>query len=386
MEILKIYENDGHARAFEAKVLSCEAKDCGRFAVILDKTAFFPEGGGQAADTGSLGEAKVLDVREKDGIPIHFTDSPLEVGAYVHGEIDYAQRFRRMQNHSGEHIVSGIVNRLYGYNNVGFHMGEEDITIDFDGVLDRAQLREVERLANEAVVANRSILISYPDPDTLATLEYRSKKALEGRVRIVEIEGFDRCACCAPHLERTGEVGIIKILDFIHYKGGVRVHLLCGFDVLEDYHRRYESTKAVSELLSVPQSDVVDGVEALQSECGRLRGELGELKRRLMDFRAAEVKECEGNICIFENVEANLARYLVNACVEKCGGVCGVFSGDDEAGYKYIIAARRTGLRAAAKEINAALGGRGGGSDEMIQGSITATAERIIEYFEGFTL
>lgn len=386
METLKIYETDGHAKEFDAIVVSCEALGDGRHAVVLDRTAFFPEGGGQAADTGTVGDANVIDVQEKNGVPVHFTDRPLEVGASVHGKIDYEERFRRMQNHSGEHIVSGIVNRLYGYNNIGFHMGEDDITIDFDGVLDRAQLCEVEKIANEAVAANRRILVSFPDAEALATLEYRSKKELEGRVRIVEIEGFDRCACCAPHLKMTGEVGIIKILDFIHYKGGVRVHLLCGFDALEDYHRRYESTKRVSELLSVPQSEIVGGVEALQTECGRLRGEVGELKRRIMDIRADEVKECDGNICIFENTEPNLARYLVNACVSKCGGVCGVFSGDDESGYKYIIAARREGLRAAAKNINAALGGRGGGSDEMIQGSIAASAEKIIEYFEGFEL
>ncbi len=377
----RIYYTDGHSSEFYAKVTGCTEADGGKFAVTLDRTAFFPEGGGQLADTGFIGEAAVADVREKNGEIYHFTDKELAVGDSYLCRIDWQTRFRRMQNHGGEHIVSGLVNRKYGYNNIGFHMGSDDITIDFDGILDRTQLAEIERLANEAVTANRRIIVSFPSTDELKTLEYRSKKAIEGQVRIVEIEGFDRCACCAPHLAYTGEIGIIKILDFMRYKGGVRVHILCGYDALEDYNRRYEITAKISNLLSAKQLETAEAVARLNDECGRLRGECGELRRKLLSYRASEVAETPGNICLFEDTDAEGLRMLVNLCVPKCGGVCAAFSGNDEDGYKYIIGSRTVDLRAMSKDINKALSGRGGGTPEMIQGSAAAKAEAIKEYF-----
>ncbi len=382
METKKIYYTDGHASEFEAIVTGCVAAEGGKYAVILDRTAFFPEGGGQLADTGFIGEAAVADVREKNGEIFHYTDRPLCVGENYHCMINWPVRFRRMQNHGGEHIVSGIVNRMYGYNNVGFHMGADDITIDFDGLLDRSQLIEIEKLANEAVTANRKINISFPSAEELKTLEFRSKKALEGQVRIVEIEGFDRCACCAPHLGSTGEVGIIKILDFMKYKGGVRIHILSGMDALEDYHRRYEITAKISALLSVKQLETAEAVARLYDDNGKLRGECGELRRKLLAYRAAEVTETSGNICLFEDVDADGLRLLVNLCVQKCQGVCAAFSGNDTTGYKYIIGSKSVDLRAASKDINKALAGRGGGTPEMIQGSIAASAEAIKQYFK----
>lgn len=381
METKRFYYTDGKLTVFDADITSCAENDDGTYSVTLAGTAFFPEGGGQAADTGTIGDAAVTDVRETDGGIIHITDRPLTPGKTYPAAIDREVRLRRMQNHSGEHIISGIVNRLYGLNNIGFHMGREDVTIDFDGVLDRAQLLHVERLANDAVAENRPIKISFPSQKKLENLEYRSKKALSGKVRIVEIEGFDRCACCAPHLARTGEVGIIKILDFIKYKGGVRVHILCGLDALDDYNRRYENTAEISSLLSSKQHEVAAAVRALHEENGALRGECGELRRRLITLRAEGVPETAGNVCLFENADQNGLRLLVNLVLPKCGGICAAFSGDDEHGYKYVIASTKTDLRDEAKRISAALGGRGGGCSAMIQGSVTARAEQIKDFF-----
>lgn len=384
MSTEKIYEMRGDVYTLDACVTSCEKIENG-FEIILDKTIFFPGGGGQEADSGTLGGVRVLAMSERGDDVIHLLPTPLEVGQAVECRLDAPIRLRRMQNHGGEHIVSGIVNRKYGFNNVGFHMGEDDITIDFDGVLDRGQLQEVEMLANLAITEDRPIGVSFPSPDQLAALDYRSKKELSGRVRIVEIEGFDRCACCAPHLPRTGMVGIIKILDFIHYKGGIRVHLLCGLDALEDYHRRYTATAEISTLLSAPQSDIAAAVTRLHEENGQLRGEIGELRRRLLTLRADSVSATEGNICIFEDADANGLRYLANICAEKCGGVCAVFSGDDQNGYKYIIASRTQNLRELVPVINQVLSARGGGSPQMIQGSCTATKKKIEEFFLGKT-
>ncbi len=380
MSTEKIYELRGNVYNLDACVTACTKTDNG-FEITLDKTIFFPGGGGQEADCGTLGGVRLLSLSERGDDVIHLLPQPLEVGQMAECRLDTAIRLRRMQNHGGEHIVSGIVNRKYGFNNVGFHMGEDDITIDFDGVLDREQLCEVEMLANLAITEDRPIGVSFPSPEQLAALDYRSKKELSGRVRIVEIEGFDRCACCAPHLPRTGMVGIIKILDFIHYKGGIRVHLLCGLDALEDYHRRYTATAEISTLLSAPQNDISAAVTRLHEENGKLRGEIGELRRRILTLRADSIAPTDGNICIFEDADANGMRYLANICVEKCGGVCAVLSGDDQTGYKYIIASRTNNLRELVPVINQALSARGGGSPQMIQGSCTATKEKIEEFF-----
>ena len=251
MSTEKIFETHGNVYTLDATVTDCQATE-GGFAVTLDRTPFFPGGGGQEADVGTIDGNSVIRLHEVGEDIVHTLQNPLQVGQTVKCELDVDTRLRRMQNHGGEHIVSGIVNRKYRFNNVGFHMGEDDITIDFDGVLDRAQLCEIEHLANMAIIEDRPISVFFPSPEELDVLEYRSKKALSGRVRIVEIEGFDRCACCAPHLPRTGMVGLIKILDFIHYKGGIRVHLLCGLDALDDYHRRYAASAEISTLLSAP--------------------------------------------------------------------------------------------------------------------------------------
>ena len=376
----KIYELQGDLYSTDACVTACRPAE-GGYEVTLDRTVFFPGGGGQEADSGTVGGLRVLAMSEQGEEVVHLLPQALEVGQAVECRIDVEPRLRRMQNHGGEHIISGIVNRKYGFNNVGFHMGTDDITIDFDGVLTREQLCRVEMLANRAVTEDRPISVFFPSPDQLEKLDYRSKKALSGRVRIVEIENFDRCACCAPHLPRTGQVGIIKILDFIHYKGGVRVHLLCGLDALEDYHRRYLASAEISSLLSTPQNEIAGAVARLQEENGQLRGEIGELRRRLLTLRADAVQPTEGNICLFESADANGMRLLCNICVEKCGGLCAVFSGNDESGYKYIIASRTRNLRELIPVINSALSARGGGSPRMIQGSCTATREKIEKFF-----
>lgn len=381
MSTEKIYEIHGDVYTLNATVTACRPAEVG-FEITLDKTIFFPGGGGQEADSGTVSGLQVLTMSERGDEIIHLLPAPLEVGQAVSCQLDTEPRIRRMQNHGGEHIVSGIVNRKYGFNNVGFHMGEDDITIDFDGVLDREQLCEVERLANLAVVEDRPISVLFPTSKELEKLEYRSKKALTGQVRIVEIEGFDRCACCAPHLPRTGMIGIIKILDFIHYKGGIRVHLLCGLDALEDYHRRYTASAEISTLLSAPQNDISAAVTRLHEENGQLRGEIGELRRRLLTLRADSIAPTDGNICIFEDADANGMRHLANLCVKKCGGVCAVFSGNDNSGYKYIIASRTKNLRELVPAINQALSARGGGSPQMIQGSCAATREKIEEFFK----
>ena len=376
----KLYDLDSHLREFSTEVLSCE-KEGERWAVILEKTAFFPEGGGQAADTGTLGSARVLDVQEKGGDILHYTDSPIPVGETVAAALDWERRFRRMQNHSGEHLLSGLVHARYGYRNVGFHLGDGDVTVDFDGELDRTQLEELETAVNLAISENVPVKCWYPSREELAALDYRSKLELTENVRLVRIEGYDLCACCAPHVSRTGEIGSLRILDHMRHRGGIRLHMLCGLDAMEDARARYLATLAISGLLSVPQLETPRAVRRVLGELEDTKQALAGSRRQLLAMKASALPATDGNLCLFEPESDMLSlRELVNAGMEKAGGLCAAFAGK-EGDWKYIIGSRSLDLRSLAKEINAAIGGRGGGRPEMIQGSCTASRQEIEAYF-----
>ena len=373
----KLYYTDSHIHEFSARVLSCEKAKKG-FAVVLDKTAFFPEGGGQPADTGIIGPAAVRDVQEQNGEIFHYTDQALTPGEEYACALDWEQRLCRMQNHSGEHIFSGITHKLYGFDNVGFHMGAECMTIDFSGELSWEQLTEIETLANQAVRDDIPVRASFPGPEELSHREYRSKLELSHDVRIVEILGVDRCACCAPHVKRTGEIGLIKLLSAERHRGGVRVELVCGMDALRECRCMQKNVTAISALLSAKRARSADAVERVLAEQTRLKERVAELSMALAGLKAESFGYTEGNICVFDKVLDEVAlRELVNLLMEKCGGMAGAFSGSDETGYMYIIGSKNIDLRARSREINSAINGKGGGTPEMIRGRAAATAENI---------
>ena len=385
----KLYYIDSHMKAFTATVLACEpVKD--RFEVVLDHTAFFPEGGGQAGDGGFIGDTAVFDTHEKNGKVMHYVNQPIPVGSTLDCRIDWEKRFRRMQNHSGEHIVSGLVHKKYGYNNVGFHMGSDVVTIDFDGELSWEQLLEIEREANRAVAANYKVTATFPAEDVLKTLEYRSKLELTENVRIVEIENTDICACCAPHVNSTAEVGTVRILTAERRRRGgvgVRITMLCGLDAFEHEVIIDANNAEVSTLLSAKRTETAAAVRRLLSENEKLKARAAELSRELARIKAEAIEPTEGNICLFENaLDEPALRALVNEAVKKCSGVAAVFSGSDEAGYRYIIGSRNIDLRKASKSINSGISGRGGGSPEMIQGSCTACSLTIQNFLTNFTV
>lgn len=376
----KLYYSDGHLSRFTARVTSCEKED-GVWAVKLDRSAFFPGGGGQEADEGVLSDMKLLGLREEGEDIVHLTPAPLEPGALVEGRIDWPLRFSRMQGHSGEHILSGTVHRLFGYDNVGFHMGEEAITIDFSGELSREDLSRAELEANRAIWRDVPVRTLLPTPGELAAMDYRSKKELTGQVRIVEIEGVDLCACCAPHVSHSGEVGLLKIIDSMRHRGGTRLTLLCGEAALLDYEALHENNAAVSAALSAKRLETGGAIARVMAEQEERRAELTKLKRELLQLKAAALRPTEGSICIFESdIDMITLRELINAGSELAGKVCAGFAGTD-GDYKYIIGSRTVPLRARAKEINAAIDGRGGGSDAMIQGTSRARREDIERYF-----
>lgn len=375
----KLYELDSYCRTFIATVTECEP--CGDgFAVTLSRTAFFPEGGGQAADTGTLNGVAVTDVQIRDGEIWHYTAAPLTVGESVEGVLDWETRFARMQHHTAEHIVCGIAHRWHGLENVGFHLGSEDVTLDLDGELTRDQLNAIEDEANRVVWQNVTVTAAIPSAEELATLTYRSKKELDGDVRLVTIDGVDCCACCAPHVGRTGEIGVIKLLDFIRWKGGVRIHLLCGAAAVEDYRLRYTQSAEISAKLSVKQNDLTHAVDRVLAERDGYKLALRAANRRLADALVAAVEPTDRPVYfIGADWDTETLRRIVSGLTARCGGLCAAYSGTDGA-YTYVLGGADN-LKEAAAHMNTALSGRGGGDTRQVQGRVQATAKEIAAYW-----
>lgn len=374
----KLYYIDSHMKEFEAEVLACEF-DGKEYKAVLNRTAFFPEGGGQYADTGYLNDVKVTDAHEKQGIVYHTVETNLEPGTKVIGKLDWEQRFERMQQHSGEHLISGLVHQRFGYNNVGFHLGEDYCTLDFNGPITKEQLKEIEQKANEGVFRNLDIEVTYPTKEQLKTMEYRSKIEIEGQVRIITVPGYDVCACCAPHMSKTGEIGLIKIVSMMNYKGGVRMNMLCGFRALQDYSQKDESVKAISEALCAKETEVAAAVKQLKTEQGLLKEKYNALQSEILFYKAQEVSLDEEVIKVFDaELSGNGPRELMNLLLERGAKVCAVFAGTDETGYRYVIGSRTEDVREFSKKLNGRFNGKGGGKPEMVQGSLTGKKEEII--------
>lgn len=375
----KLFYQDSHRTEFTAKVISCEeAKD--GYRVVLDQTVFFPEGGGQYADTGMLGDTEVTDVYEKDDVIYHTTKAPLEAGSEVNGKINWDERFEKMQQHTGEHIVSGIVHERFGYNNVGFHLGSDYCTMDFDGPISKEQLKEIEAAANEAVYQDLEIKILYPSKDELKDLDYRSKIEIEGQVRIVEIPGYDVCACCAPHVKTTGEIGAIKLVSMVNYKGGERITMLCGRRAMRDYEKKDSMTKEISALLCAKEYEVAEAVVRLKDEQNRMKSQLAEMQQKLLEYRVAEIAVDQKIVTVFDStLSGNLPREMMNKLLDKGAEICAVFAGTDEEGYRYVIGSRSEDVRPLSKMLNTTFQGRGGGKPEMVQGSVKGTRTEIEE-------
>jgi alanyl-tRNA synthetase len=381
----KLYYTEPQRYTFSARVLSCTVNK-GRWEIALDRTAFFPEGGGQGGDTGTLGGVRVLDTHERDGEILHYCDGALSVGAAVDGAVDRAVRFARMQIHSGEHIVSGTAHREWGCENVGFHMTEQAAVIDFDREITPWQLSELERLANEAVWANLPFHILWPTPEELEHIAFRQKKELTGTVRLVEVPGVDCCACCAPHVRRTGEIGLIKVIRTLRERSGIRLTILCGSRALAYMQTLQKAAEDVSHLTNMPREEIAAGTARILNENERLRQREAALESAVTEALAASVPAEQQDVFLFtEGADGssagigNLAqRRLVNTLCEKHPGYCGVFAGNDETGYRYIIGATGTGdaraLNACMKKYCAV---RGGGKPAMVQGSVQSTEEMI---------
>lgn len=379
METKKLYYDDGYCRAFTARVTGC-VQEKKTWLVTLDQTAFYPEGGGQPADRGTLGGAKVLDVQERAGEIVHTCDRALPVGEEVAGELDWARRFDHMQQHSGEHICSGLICARYGCDNVGFHMGAESVTIDFNADIPWEELLEIEAAANRYIYEDHAIDIQLHRGAELDAIDYRSKKPLEGDVRIVTFPGADCCACCGTHVMRSGQVGIVKFLSVQKFREGVRIELLCGGRAYRYLSACWAQDVAAAQALSVKPTASAAAVERLQGELSALKLRCAKLEESVFAGVAARYAG-SGDVLLFEDeMGGESVRRLCDAVAETCGGRCAVFAGAGSA-WKYAIGQRGGDLRALTKGLNAALSGRGGGKPEFVQGSVDAEREAIEAFF-----
>ncbi len=380
METEKLYYQDPYQTTFTARVLTCEPSKGGCL-VTLDRTAFYPEGGGQPADHGVLGGVTVTDVHEKDGVIFHTCDKVVELGSTVEGSIDWTRRFDHMQQHSGEHILSGLLCSLYDCSNVGFHLGADTVTIDYDRELTWEQVLEAERQANEAIWRDTPAEITFPAPDALAQLDYRSKKELTGQVRIVSFPGADCCACCGTHVRRAGEVGLIKVLSCQKFREGVRLEILCGQRAYRYLSRIYEQDHAVARLLSVKPQDAFAAVERQNAELTAAKLRMTELEDRLFALRAQSLAG-RGDVLLLEPpMRPDGARKLADTAARAAGGLAAVFAGERDSYVYALVHAGGADISPLVKRLNSALSGRGGGRNGFAQGSIQADRSAILDFF-----
>jgi len=376
----KLYYKDAYISEFGARVISCErAGDT--YDVVLDKTAFFPEEGGQYSDKGFIAASRVVDVKEKAGVIHHYVNEPIPVGDIVECKIDFDERYEKMQCHTGEHILSGIIHSLYGLDNVGFHLGADDVTMDVSAPLSRAELDRVENMANEVIYKNVEVISYFPNREEADSIEYRSKSEIKENLRIVKIGDYDSCACCAPHVKFTGEIGIIKILDFAKLRGGIRIHIAAGRRAMKLFQQYYASALSISGMLSIPKTQISDGVRKLLDDVANIKREYAELRISNMKKEATRLEKIKGNrVLLFSDATVDELIAFSNESAGKTEGILVLLSGND-GNYKYVMSSECVDLREKIKDINKNLLGRGGGKPNMVQGSFSCDYEAIVKYF-----
>ena len=378
----KLYEEDAYRTEFDAVLVSVRRKEDSVLDVVLDQTCFFPEEGGQCPDRGELGGLSVLDVQIEGNEIHHYLEAPEdalpEAGAGIHGKIDWPFRFSNMQQHSGEHLFSGTVHRRYGFENVGFHLSPSEVTLDFDGVIPEQDIPELEREVNAAIWSNIPSVVRMTQREDREGLTYRSKIDLEGEVRIVTFPGIDSCACCAPHVARTGEIGICKVVSMIRWKGGVRVSILCGKRALEHFQKLHGIVVQTANDLSTSMENIFPQVVKLKNERQQLLARLKDASLKELQYAAKEIASDEEHALLFSSgAELPAVRKVVNALCAEHPGYCGVFVGNDEEGYSFVIGSRQLDCAGLGRQLQETLGSKGGGRPEMIQGSVARKREEI---------
>lgn len=376
----KLFYSDSYITEFSATVLSI-VPDGKKYKVILDRTAFFPEAGGQTGDRGYIGNARVLDTQDGEDI-IHITDKPLTVGESVKCTLDKDERFYKMQNHTGEHLLSGLLHSLYGIENVGFALYDSYMTFDTSLPVTDEMAKKVELLANEAVWKGANVSAYFPTDEELKTTDYRSKGEIDGKVRLVKIENYDICACCAPHLKNINGVGLIKLLDVTPLRGGSRIKAVCGRFALDDYIKKHNNAVGISNLVCCKADETAQAVKTLNAK--KEKAEY-DLKRVEDAFCVTLGKTAEKGVpaVYFQDLSSDGRRTLVNEATKITSlGIC--FSASDK-GYFYTLK-KENGANAFTRLLNEALDGRGGGREPLCEGTVKCDREKIEKFFSEVSL
>ncbi len=381
MEVKKLFYEDSHLQTFEAAVLECvTAKD--GYEICLDATAFYPVGGGQPSDTGVLGESRVLSVREEGEQIYHLCDKPLPIGQKTVGKIDWQRRFDFMQQHSGEHMVSGVIYKRYGYHNVGFHIGADVVTIDFDGMIPQEDLQKIEDAVNRRIWQNLQVKCYYPAEQELPQVPYRRKKDLPWPVRIVEIPDTDICACCGTQVKRTGEVGLVKLFSCVKFHEGVRIEMACGGRAMEILSRAYDQNRQVSQAFSAKIGETGQAAKRMNEMLSQEKFQRAALEKRLFQFVAQSYAGEALAVHFEEELSPAANRELCDAIADHAA-VAVTLSGSGSS-YSLCIISRTQDAKALGAAAVQALNGRGGGKREAFQGSVSATRQEIGRYFAQF--
>ena len=383
METRKLYYENCHLYRFFATVLTCEEAK-GGFAVTLDATAFYPEGGGQACDLGTLGGVPVLDVQEQGEAVVHLCAAALTPGEQVEGIIDEARRFDLMQQHTGEHIVSGIINRRWGYHNVGFHVGADVMTIDFDGPIPADALPEIEAEANAWVWKNIPLHCWVPTPEELPTVGYRTKRELPWPVRVVEVPGIDKCACCGVHVAATGEVGLVKLFTCVKFHQGVRIEMACGGRALAILNGAYDQNRQVSQAFSAKIMETGEAARKMNERLAAAEYRAAGLEKQIFDTIAAGYAQ-KGDVL---HIEPDLTPAATRELADRIGSVCGgtaIVCGGAEGSYCVCLVNKGGDVKALGDGLKQTFNARGGGKPGYFQGTLPATRTQIEEFFHNWT-
>lgn len=398
MSTIKLYDNTPYDTKFTAKILSLKSvdKENNLYELVLDKTLFFPEAGGQSCDKGSIfitenkTAVEKVQIDKEDNIThIISSSSPLNIemltDTEIVGEIDWNHRFSNMQQHSGEHIFSGIVHKKYGFENVGFHLSDNNVTMDYNGYLTPEQVAEIETEVNKTIVENIDIFCYYPDETELKNIFYRCKTKLAGDIRIVEIKGVDICACCCPHVRKTGEIGLLKVISSIRYKGGVRLSILCGFRALEYFNMVHGQMNTLRNLLSSEQSEIINTVTMLKNERDELKLKFREANKNRLISDIDSLPETSSALIFTDDIDAKSQREALNYLISKRQNYCGILSGNDKKGYSYLIGSNSLDSSLIQSKLKEIFGAKGGGKREMIQGFVEATKSTLETLFDTFS-
>ena len=397
IKTIRLFDESSYETEFCASVLSAEKTEGTTFRVVLDRTLFFPKEGGQSSDTGILYAKNrnlqffVSQVSEDNGGIFHEIDLshpanetiresgslPLLPGERIEGRIDFERRFSNMQNHTGEHILSGLLHRYWSSENTGFHLSDNIVTLDTSKQLKKEDIRELEKKANAAVYENIPVSCRYYDPSELKEAEYRSKKEFTENIRLVTIPGIDICACCAPHVKATGEIGLIKIVHFANYKGGTRLVILSGKRAFSFLSELQDTADELALRLSTGLDRLKGSVEKLIKDGNDYKEKYSKTLEELWKLR---IRTLNSTILFTEDeLDAIAQRRIVNQMTESNPGISAVFVGTDQKGYRFILSWRDNDARIAADLLKERFSAKCGGSGEMIQGSISAPEEEILK-------